>query len=1706
MIKNKVLNILVILFTLTLVSCVDAGSGGKRKTSSASGSTSSPSDTGSTPQALDTYWYYNGQEITGTMSINQDIQTVAYLRGTTIHNFLELNDNYTKQYCLVASFNDGALTKNTMNVRAVPIVITNFATNSIERLLRVDFINDAVNSSMCNGAVDVLDANGVVDPVQIPNPGSSPADMCATCTAPFVSKNISLYTYQSLMISNGTINSPSVTGLDALNVLINPANTSTNPVGSCTNTECNAKGFDCCLEGQCVNDTAVRPDVSTSSTEYIQAEAEVALDPLNFLKWPEVYFICPNIVHPTPTPTTPPSPIPAADALFQGLLKEYNCLEGGKLATPDYTACETTFDLAAYDIIKNNVWDKCGCEATGALRNIKCPDYGLKSVKDINDNIIEILCDVPPAPSGPTPSQYLNEAVPVRSVPHRFFDTTGVVWDDITKISDPTVIQEGQQFTYTDTISKSDPTTTQFSMNAILGAMSVTLSDAMPAKTLDLEFDQTYVISISSGFYTPCPQCADDAWFATFKSKPSSYNGTGLQSVGYTTSRSEYGNNTTIGNYEDTIFGRACWIPPTMIPFTHEKSLDLIAQRRNRLTAQSALYVNGYQRDWYGFNQGALIGSFNGVNWFAIGKGRRVTSTSTKLFLAINASFADLSDKTDFLVNVVTDTGSATASDFDYDPNLALTDARQNQGGSCQENHQCAVDSDCIKKLGWEYTCADVNQHKSKWPNFDINGDEIVNEEVVSLAFGNIIFGTQPAVSPKRCVYRGAGAVCSVSRTDLGTASKLFQCAPNFYCAKLDETEFNIEVIRSPNQLSNILFGQEADVLGRPRYYLGGATTFSLETNLVTNADGTQTYDASAAPIKTASDQIKHNIAGYFSDNELDTRLGDVGICRPGKDIAQASQESMQGNKDSSGRTDYINQISSCDSTLTTGFSRVKACPVLDVDGDYIDNTSADFAVFAQEQNMCGASSISTINSTQKSVFFEIEAETLSVITNLIEPKIVADACLRKAGAACQTDLECGPGRLHSQQALFYDQSHFGNTEAEHKFWQEELICSQAQKQPNFTDPDYASYDVTKNNCCREVGKEITMFTQGPDSIIPSNTSSNLGGDPTKYLTTTRYPQNGPSAEGRYSRYSIVTAQNHGLFPGAINAFISGNTPVFQAPIVAASEAPAAYQWKTIDETAQRTCCGRGWVRKFADGTNDWSNRNRLSISPTEFSCLNTRSKLQFTTSPQADLAVRTQNYFGEFSKVCQSPADNGGCIQAPITKSSAFEVLEPTDDATTTFVLSTLPDEDPSGGTLLQVNGLSSDVPYMPTPLRHVANLSSEGPFNYFHNSDFHLAIRVIVPAYISVVDDTGLGTAITPTGVNVVKMTDSVETSNYTLTYTGTCAGAQGINEWCYRLVNGKVVIDARVSENSDSTTDVDPTNNFSYAGLEITFENQNKIAANPENDPMIAGNDLYYLTKLGRLELLGIPQIVYEPLYCNSDKEQLIGGIYKQTTRTTFNAASFEYDNASNPNGRDINEIYGSAAPALSEANPNPRVVNGTEIDQTTIWSDNEFMCCKNLGEETDDPGLCCSGFAPAPSGGGTGSAVPARTCKLPPGTNLNVYFNKFVSGDGMGSTQPGGGLEDTDFVPETGEVKLESASYNKIKALGVAYCDSATTRGGAAFGYFFAEPNTGNYFQNGALDDSKMWSINDSNLDYDDANDTGFVRFLDGFRWNHHQYCN
>ena len=92
---------------------------------------------------------------------------------------------------------------------------------------------------------------------------------------------------------------------------------------------------------------------------------------------------------------------------------------------------------------------------------------------------------------------------------------------------------------------------------------------------------------------------------------------------------------------------------------------------------------------------------------------------------------------------------------------------------------------------------------------------------------------------------------------------------------------------------------------------------------------------------------------------------------------------------------------------------------------------------------------------------------------------------------------------------------------------------------------------MTLNRCCREIGADLTMFTQftrtGGGNILstdPKYVESIFGGN--EFLRTLFTPaQTSPSQEGRYSRYSsfpIANPSNGSVTPTS--------SPYHQAPLI----------------------------------------------------------------------------------------------------------------------------------------------------------------------------------------------------------------------------------------------------------------------------------------------------------------------------------------------------------------------------------------------------------------------------------------------------------------------------------------------------------------------------------------------------------------------------
>lgn len=1651
------------------------------------------------------YWYTT---VSGGTSIiiDQNNTNSISLRGTQIHNYLNITGNSSRLYCLVVSY-DVSGVKKQLRARAVPLTATEILTGIQRKYLRIDLPLTSENMSVCTGTVNTYS--------NISNVAYSMPDLSSTVNTIYTSTSVDLYISNSNSISDATAVPETSLDFSSLYFRINPQSNTTNP-NACSNSSCQAKGYDCCLDGQCAIDGTEKSGASSLST-YAQAKADVQINPYRFIYYPEIYYVCPNKPHATPTPTATPDAQATADALLDFLKNEYYCLQGYK-DNGTYDACSssgTNGTEAYYKTVMKDVWNRCGCSADpdGIAPNnaaTLCPNYGLKLIKNASGVITRVECDVP-VNTQPTPFQNLNISVPARSAPHRFFKTDGSSVDDITTLSSvlPEVLPEGTPFSYLDTINKTTPQSGRFNMNAITGQFSVDLSSALPAKELNVEYDQTYLIFATSGYYTPCPQCAKDSWFSSFSAFPSSQQGVGLQVSSYTTARDSYNNNSTNGNYEDTIFGRACWVPPTMIPFSHQKNENIQSQRLNRLATQSAYYVNGYKRDWYGFNYGALIGSFDGVRWFAIGNGRRVTATSTKLFLAINAPFADLATNSNIVVSITADQPQSTASSYDYDPSLSLTDSRQNLAGTCQAWHQCSTDSDCVTKLGWEYVCADITNYKTTWPSFDANGNEKSDSQTYT--FNSILQGMLSTENSKRCVYRGAGAPCKANYTTLSTTEqkKLFTCAPNFYCATVTSDAFNTEVVRTPNLLENILYGQEANVLGRPYYYVGARERLST-------------------PIQS---NIKKNASLYVSS---DIEQSDFGLCRPGKKIGGTGYTyyhklAQHQNKDTANRTDYISQISSCDSSKT-GVDRVVSCPLIGADGNLVPTEStgyyqlnsttgftsvADILKGLQNQNACGYEQrYSTDGVNFTSPFNSIELKPISSAPQIVTPGVVKDACLRRAGSVCHSDLDCSPNKLHAEQAEYFPISFFGKTDAEKNYWSETLTCGQAVESPYPGTTDYASYDMTQNRCCRAPGKDFTMYTQSNSkNLTPSSTDDDISN-----LVTSRLPQDAPATNGRYSRYSVVNLEDRGN--GAASAAYD------QTPKVALATTPKEYQWKTIADTGAKTCCGGAWMRKFADGTHDWSVTNRLSLNFENFSCLNYSNELTKIANIN-NVFVNSKNYYKDYDKLCLSPSD-GACAQVPIAQVTSFELAYPQDADASGSTATMNTSQDPSRGPTSANYG--HEVPYLPVGFfpSSYTNTGGEGPFNYLKDPINYYATAFYIPSYISVVNILDVSLDYYPKA--------HTNPINVPLAYVAGCNAATNpfdatfpANSWCVAIdSSGYAVMHVKGDPGwgTNSVGDLgwgglslsSTEKAYYHAGVKINFNKMNSanyvwrnIGSGAQYTDLTrvgltGANALYYLTKLGRLELSGVPQIFYEPIYCNSDRSKMVDGIFNsQATRTGFTGISFAYDPA--VNGRSLGQIYDSTVSGTDASTQSskggastPRITFMDKLATNQIFSDNQFTCCLPLGTKTSSGENCCSNSAI--------SDGTSYRCSLPPRTDLNVYFNRFVSGEGVGTSQPGGGLVDDDFIPETGEPKLRDSTYTKLSALGQAYCANKKVRQGGAFGKFFAEPNQG-YYTHAATANDRYFSILDSANDYDSTssstNDNGYVPFNEGYRWNHHVYC-
>ncbi|TNF28571.1 MAG: hypothetical protein EP319_08735 [Deltaproteobacteria bacterium] len=878
----------------------------------------------------------------------------------------------------------------------------------------------------------------------------------------------------------------------------------------------------------------------------------------------------------------------------------------------------------------------CGCA------DLKCllqPKF-----KKDNPDVIEDYTCLYPEPDLPPPPLQQTVLVSSKTVPHRYFDEEGVSHATIDVNTPP---QEGTLFEYTKgDFLKPNNVNNYIGFNEILGSFTQKVGSAKAAFEVRIEKGKTYDIFVNSGTYSTCFYCGTDYYSNLAKLFPNNFTSIGSGYRPDMTATSKFG---TEMRADDLIFGRACFVPPTMLPWSHDTSSDRQQQRQKRLQAQHFLFANGYNRDWYGFDYGSMIGSFDGVRWFSIGNQRRIKASTNKLFLAINQFFGDLTSESTYSVTVSASSttpgsGSLITTDFDSD------------GAECQTLHQCEKDSDCAAKLGWEFVCENVTNLSSKYPSFDANANEIPDTEVIEKLIQ--INGTQKG-SSKRCVYRGRGAPCIADYENTIDPNVTFthtekpalhMCSNNNYCQRfvdgVPRETFNNKISRYGKSVkvqnaSSVVpednldtFGLHVRSIGRPYSWIG-----------------TETIEAEAQ--------------SGLANNRVSA------ICIPGRYTNDArissAHQNLPNNFDSGDKVNAMGMTPQGDGGPGVDHY-LSNCSVFDTEGNYIFKANTDRNASNSIINIMASSQVLPTNALN--VFNDtnnISNDITKIFEDeqITEPILERNRCLRAPGSTCHTDLDCAPSDFISSRLNIVkgDDMEAAGTmnKYEVSFWQESLVCSQEKKK---TDDDY---DLANNRCCREIGKEITIPNVMWGNECGTSGSCESGGSP----LTPSWPnpnvfkkigiEIGLDDEQRYSRSGIINDLYNNNDPIEMKAtFLQGSLKdncseavSTNCPDITQRLLDKKMQWKGLTEMAARTCCSGHWIRKFASGNGGnttWGADKHHKVDKQIFKCRN------WIQCPSTDTGTYCPTRFS-----CSHTEDPqlGNCLVRSTTNSEAKPMFQ---------------------------------------------------------------------------------------------------------------------------------------------------------------------------------------------------------------------------------------------------------------------------------------------------------------------------------------------------------------------------------------------------------------------------------------------------------------
>lgn len=839
---------------------------------------------------------------------------------------------------------------------------------------------------------------------------------------------------------------------------------------------------------------------------------------------------------------------------------------------------------------------KCGCSGT-----TQC---NLAPIKNASGLVTDYTCVYPQTPGDAPDIQqaYLSS----KSVPVRFFDQAGQGFSNISSSSYP---QEGNEFSYRNNDLRNPVNAPDISgngsqnltdyyigFNEIYGSLTKKTDSAKPPLQLNVKKGTSYDIKISNGTISNCLQCGTDYYSTLSRMFPLTNFGSGLVP--------QLGRTNRIATTADDIrsddlkFGRACVLPATMIPWSHLVSSDVQSQRTSRMMTQHFLYANGYQFDWYGFDYGSVIGSFDGVKWFSIGTNRRIVAESNRLYIAINAPMGDQTVESTFKVDMM------ASSLNPFETNIVTSDYNSD-GAQCQQYYQCSNDQDCATTLGWEYSCANVSEINTSWPLFDENGNEIGDSRKEETRLSAILGVT---TNTKRCVYRGRGALCgkdpftsSTNNYASSTKSNILSCAPGLYCQDFYSNG-------APNPKFNNRIVRKAKV-----YNQAGFDTFGLAAK-VTNRP--YAFNATETPNLTALNTLL---------------LGNAqGMCVPGQNVDAPTF--AQQNSDSPIDPDhYGDKVLGIGITQTIDYGlddqALSACSVFDSSRNLHKNTEGmtpDGIKFD-----AGTQNIST-NSLR--IFKDIlssKGTDLSVLkvndTPLTNVALTNNRCMRAPGAACFSDLDCAPSKVITDKLtsiISSDPLLSGVlNKYEINFWKEDLVCSQKYPASN------TNYDPRNNRCCRAPGKIIQLAMGDVTNQI---TYTKVAGIDLPYISNLRYSRSA-TLYNKVNSTDIVNNPPLADLQVPIKDQCTSPSNCFNAVTGRLSE-----QFNPLSQMASVTSCSEHWIRNFATGGHTWAVSKFQTISASTFRCYNWAPKSTITGpyEPVDDGSYSCANY-GDNSPYC---------------------------------------------------------------------------------------------------------------------------------------------------------------------------------------------------------------------------------------------------------------------------------------------------------------------------------------------------------------------------------------------------------------------------------------------------------------------------------------